>query len=153
MISRSIDSDDGLVWFHICGQNVCLTPSDFALVTGLRFGASSFDTTAVHDVSGVDAYNAFCVPGRSISIPELVRRITSTNNGVDDPDGSLHLRAALVCVAHSIVCGSDKNVEPWMWALVHDERAFNDFPWGAYSYQVMVKCEFLFLAVTNITVQ
>ena len=132
------------MWFHICGQNVCFTPADYALVTGLRFGASSFDTTAVHDVSAVAAYNAFCDPGRSISVSKLVERITMEGNGVDDPDGTLHLRAALVCVAHSIVCGSDKNVEPWMWALVDDERAFDNFPWGAYSYQVMVKCQLLF---------
>jgi len=137
VISRAIESDDELIWFYICGQRVCFTVSDFALITGLNFGASTFDTTAEYDVSTVEAYRAFCAPGRATNIPDLIGRVTDLQRRVRDEDGSLYLRAVLVCVAHTTVCGFDRQVEPWMWALVDDLVAFNQFPWGAYSYKVL----------------
>ena len=137
IISRTIESDDDMLWFHICGQRVCFTPSDFALITGLRFGPAEFDTGADHDLSANVTYLAFCEPDRGTSIVDLIRTVINPDNGVVDVDGNLHLRATLVCVAHTMICGGDRQVEPWMWALVHDLDAFNRFPWGAYSYRVM----------------
>ena len=137
VVSRVIESDDGLLWFYICGQRVCFTPADFALITGLPFGASTFDTTQEYDISGVAAYRAFCDPSRATDIVQLISRVTDLENRVDDVDGSLHLRAVLVCVAHCMICGADKHVESWMWALVDDLDAFCRFPWGAYAYKVM----------------
>ena len=116
---------------------MCFTPSDFALITGLLFGASTFDTTMEYDISGMASYRAFCDPGRATDIKQLIANVTNPENMVEDVDGSLHLRAVLVCVAHCMICGADKHVEPWMWALVNDLDAFDRFPWGAYAYQVM----------------
>lgn len=137
VISRAIESDDEFIWFHMCGQRVCFTVPEFALITGLNFGRSSFDPTDEYDVTNVEAYRAFCDTDRPMTIGNLIGRVTDLNNGVHDDDGLLHLRAALVCVAHSTICGSDRYVEAWMWALVDDLAAFNKFPWGAYSYKVL----------------
>ena len=137
VISRAIEADDDLIWFHLCGRRVCFTPADFALITGLLFGESEFDTTAPYDLSDVEAYRAFCEPGRAMSIATLIERVTDLRNRVEDADGSLYLRAVLVCVAHTTICGSDKAVESWMWALADDLDAFDRFPWGAYSYKVL----------------
>ena len=137
LISRSIESDDDLIWFHICGRDVCLTVADFALITGLRFGETTFDPTAVHDVSNDDAYLAFCGDvgsvRRPMSIKALIERVVDTRRRVGDE--RLYLRAVLVCVAQSFVLGYERSVEDWMWALAADLEAFNSFPWGAYSYQ------------------
>ena len=137
LISRSIESDDDRIWFHICGRDVCFTFTDFALITGLRFGEATFDPMAVHDVSDDDAYLAFCDDGVPIRRPMSIKALTARvlDERRQRGDSRLYLRAVLVCVAHSLICGYDRSVEDWMWALVADLDAFNRFSWGAYSYQ------------------
>ena len=39
-------------------------------------------------------------------------------------------------MAHTIIFGSEKLVETWVWPLVDDIDEFNRFPWGAYAYKL-----------------
>ncbi|XP_057779884.1 uncharacterized protein LOC130998483 [Salvia miltiorrhiza] len=122
--------------FFLCGARVRFSPADYALVTGLNFGGSRFDATLQHDCSRVEAYRRFC-GARSMTIQSLIKRVCDLDRRVDDEDGSLYLRAVLVCVAHTLVLGLDARVQPWLWVLVDDLAAFDRFPWGAYSYKML----------------
>ncbi|XP_057810208.1 uncharacterized protein LOC131024696 isoform X2 [Salvia miltiorrhiza] len=136
IVSRQIVSEDDEMCFFLCGARVRFSPTDYALVTGLNFGPTMFDATLQHDCSRVEAYRRFC-GGRTMTIHALIKRVCNLDRRVDDEDGSLYLRAVLVCVAHTIVLGLDTRVQPWLWVLVDDLDAFDRFPWGAYSYKTL----------------
>ncbi|KAL6573323.1 hypothetical protein OROHE_001782 [Orobanche hederae] len=49
---------------------------------------------------------------------------------------------AKVLLASLYVLGLDPNknkVPEWMWALVEDDEACEEFPWGSYAYQILIQ--------------
>ncbi|XP_057799946.1 uncharacterized protein LOC131015547 [Salvia miltiorrhiza] len=55
-----------------------------------------------------------------------------------------YLKAAQLLMFYQMVlCRDDIPIERWVWALVEDIEEWNDFPWGAYSFQVL--CHYISL--------
>ncbi|KAL6530953.1 hypothetical protein OROHE_014435 [Orobanche hederae] len=53
-----------------------------------------------------------------------------------------YLKMAKVLLACLYVLGLDPNknkVPEWMWALVEDDEAWEEFPWGGYAYQILIQ--------------
>ncbi|KAL6558139.1 hypothetical protein OROMI_018489 [Orobanche minor] len=52
-----------------------------------------------------------------------------------------YLKMAKVLLASLYVLGLDPNknkVPEWMWALVENDEAWEEFPWGSYAYQIPI---------------
>ena len=63
---------------------------------------------------------------------DLQKRFKSNRLG-DNPDD--YLKAANILVAYFIIFCRDKEyVDDWVWALIEDDRAWLEFPWGSYSF-------------------
>ncbi|KAL6502904.1 hypothetical protein OROHE_024072 [Orobanche hederae] len=53
-----------------------------------------------------------------------------------------YLKMAKVLLACLYVLGLDPNknkVPEWMWAMVEDDEAWEEFPWGSYAYQILIQ--------------
>ncbi|XP_057791065.1 uncharacterized protein LOC131008190 [Salvia miltiorrhiza] len=141
VVSRQIRSNDNGLWFFINGSRLNFSERDYALVTWLNFGETDFDTRAHHDLRNVEVFRKFCCGQRTVKVETLVDLFE--NYDIDDQDGSLLLRVAHVLVLYGMLLGyePDKNVADWVWALVNDLDAFAQFPWAAYSYQLL--CQYV----------
>ncbi|KAL6576753.1 hypothetical protein OROMI_011029 [Orobanche minor] len=109
------DAEVDEFWFRIGHRLIRFSRYEYALVTGLRFGDADFD------VHGDD------VP----------------------PEGSVYEReqsgdalkvAKVLCVCYLIfgVDGGKRIADRWLWTLVEDQTRWESFPWGLYSYQILV---------------
>jgi hypothetical protein len=126
--------DDGALHFYLRGQVVSFTISDWALLTGLEFGESEFDTTATYDVSALPAVRAFCGGDAELRVSALLT--TFQTQAVEDPSGELYLQVAHILALYYIFLGVDpkRRVQSWVWQLVSDMSTFSQYPWGAYTW-------------------
>lgn len=137
ILSRAIYSTRG-VWFHIRGQDIEYTIHDHALVTGLRFGASNFDSTVPREPHTSNLCRIVC-NGVPPSATKLISVFRNLRMEIDDPDGDIHLRLAHLLMANIFLLGHDARRAPfwWLWALADDIESFYNFPWGAYTYKTI----------------
>lgn len=138
VLSREITRDgaeDHDMWFQINDAHVHFSKVEFAMVTGLRFGPSDFDTTADYDISQVRAFNLF-TRGGDVTIADLLKTFTDEKKRLNDPNGESYFQVAHILVLYLFILAYDTNryVDYWVWALVDDMDDFNSFPWGAYIF-------------------
>ncbi|XP_057770061.1 uncharacterized protein LOC130989916 isoform X2 [Salvia miltiorrhiza] len=148
VVSRQIQSNDNGLWFYINGSKLHFSEMHYALVTGLNFGQSDFDVRAEHDLRNVEVFIKICCGRRTLNVDNVID-IFENYDLIGDPDGSLLLRVAHVIVLYGMLLGyeRDKKVADWVWALVDHVDAFNQFPWGAYTYQIL--CQYAYNCSTN----
>ncbi|KAL6500025.1 hypothetical protein OROGR_027935 [Orobanche gracilis] len=134
IVARCIWSSTGIL-FHLNGNDIEYTVQDHALITGLRFGASDFDSTHPHDPSGLRLFEMVC-GGSHLSEADLLKRF---RNRIPPHEADIYLGCAHVLMASIFVCGHDaqKMVFPWLWTLASDMGTFYEYPWGAYSYKIL----------------
>lgn len=124
------------LWFHISGTNIRFSPAEYALITGLRFGSSSFDPLGTHEVPSDGVYSRFC-KGHPITIKELLKRFNSKQMCVSAKD---YLKVAHILALYLMALGYYPywKVDEWVWVLIEDLDSWNRFPWGAYTYQALM---------------
>lgn len=52
-----------------------------------------------------------------------------------------YIKVAKILFVYFVLIGKDPKrtmVADWMWVLVEDKEAWDSFPWGSYSYQVLL---------------
>lgn len=140
LMSRQItmpNAPDHEVWFDIGGQCIRMSYGDYALVTGLLFGSSTFDLSAGHDSSGRGHYMRF-TNGVPIRVNELLKKFTDAV--VDHAYQEDYLKVANILVLHLFVLGFEerKKIDQWVWVLSDDLDGWNVFPWGSYSYGLLL---------------
>ncbi|XP_057770254.1 uncharacterized protein LOC130990071 [Salvia miltiorrhiza] len=137
VVSRQIKSSRDGLFFLLNNTRVHFSKRDYALVTGLNFGDFNVDMSRNHDLSGVEVFNKFNCDESHVKLSTLIDLFE--NFEIDDEDGSLYLRIAYIIVLYGMLVGyeTDKTIEHWVWALVDDLDAFNQFPWGAYTYNLL----------------
>ncbi|KAL6536778.1 hypothetical protein OROMI_026359 [Orobanche minor] len=126
-------------WFRIGHRLIRFSRYEYALVTGLRFGDSDFD---VHgdDVppegSVYDRYPLLSCGG------QMLDRIRDRFAGgyFREQSGDALKVAKVLCVCYLIfgVDGGKRIADRWLWTLVEDQTRWERFPWGLYSYQILV---------------
>ncbi|KAL6562688.1 hypothetical protein OROGR_003695 [Orobanche gracilis] len=134
IVARCIWSRTGIL-FHLNGNDIEYTVQDHALITGLRFGASDFDSTHPHDPRGLRLFEMVC-GGSHLSGADLLKRF---RNRIPPHETDIYLGCAHVLMASIFVCGHDaqKMVFPWLWTLASDMGTFYEYPWGAYSFKIL----------------
>ncbi|KAL6570784.1 hypothetical protein OROGR_000334 [Orobanche gracilis] len=93
IVARCIWSCTGIL-FHLNGNDIEYTVQDHALITGLRFGASDFDSTHPHDPSGLRLFEMVC-GGSHLSGADLLKRF---RNCIPPHEADIYLGCTYICV-------------------------------------------------------
>lgn len=126
---------DDEVWFRINDQHIRFSCTEYALVTGLNFGSSTFDPHEAHEMpNGIYQRLLGAAP---ISIKDLEKKFIGQHIGGSADD---YLKVANILVLYLMLIGYDtrRHIEEWVWVLVEDAAQWNSFPWGAYTFQVLM---------------
>ncbi|XP_042023711.1 uncharacterized protein LOC121770986 isoform X2 [Salvia splendens] len=139
MISREITfpkAKGDELWFHVGETNIRFAIAEYALVTGLHFGSSTFDPLGSHEIPPEGLFMRLW-KGRPITANHLWGLFNLQHLSMSPED---YLKVAHVLAMHLMALGYDqsKRIEPWVWVLVEDLDQWNSFPWGAYTYQALV---------------
>ncbi|KAL6555230.1 hypothetical protein OROGR_006488 [Orobanche gracilis] len=149
MISRQVtpkpDLDQTAIWFKVQGRVLIFSRVEFALITGLKFGPTKINPyTLSEKVSGDSVYTRL-LEGKPISPTDLrtkfVNKQFKVNKVVVKGTETEYLKLAKVLKASMFVVGLDTNktkIPTWMWVLVEDDEAWEQFPWGNLSYQFLI---------------
>lgn len=125
VISREIiveGGDDSKMWFRINDVNLRFSRFEYALVTGLRFGASSFNPNEPHEIDD-DSFYSWVPKKKSITMSDLWDRFERKKLGRNKED---YLKVAKVYLVYFEIFGYDSSkviVAEWLWVLVEDKRA------------------------------
>lgn len=140
VISREIKwegGDESELWFRINDTNLRFSRFEYALVTGLRFGASTFNPNGPHPIND-DSFYSRILKKKPIYVLDLWDQFVSMKLGHNASD---YVKVAKILFAYFVLFGYDCRkiiVAEWLWALVEDTEAWESFPWGSYSYQILL---------------
>ncbi|KAL6566311.1 hypothetical protein OROGR_001926 [Orobanche gracilis] len=149
MISRQVtprpDLDQTDIWFKVQGRVLRFSRVEFALITGLKFGPAKINPYMLSEKVSGDSVYARLLEGKPISPTDLrtkfVNKQFKVNKVVVKGTESEYLKLAKVLMASMFVVGLDTNktkIPTWMWVLVEDDEAWEQFPWGSLSYQFLI---------------
>ncbi|XVF71514.1 hypothetical protein PTKIN_Ptkin12aG0043800 [Pterospermum kingtungense] len=137
-VSRSGARDDE-VWFHIGERFIKFSKYEFALVTGLRFGTSTFDPNGQHQPPSDGVYTTRVAKDATAkTVHGLWEKFKA---GHYSDRGADALKVAKVLFVYCILFGVEtrkSSVDRWVWTLVEDTDAWEAFPWGKYTYQMLM---------------
>ncbi|KAL6551056.1 hypothetical protein OROMI_021544 [Orobanche minor] len=141
VVSRQVlgvpDPDENALWFKINGEVIRFSKVEFALVTGLRFGTSQFNPYEDHDIPETSLYTRLFKNEKITSI-HLWNLFKSKDFNIESAADCIKL--CKVIIAAHVVLGNDPcnwKIPDWVWVLVEDEQAWDRFPWGSMSFQIL----------------
>ncbi|KAL6536069.1 hypothetical protein OROHE_012913 [Orobanche hederae] len=141
VVSRQVegvpDPDENSMWFKINGEVIRFSKVEFALVTGLRFGTSQFNPYEDHDIPETSLYTRLLKNEKITSI-HLWNLFKSKDFHIESAADCIKL--CKVIIAAHVVLGNDPcnwKIPDWVWVLVEDEQAWDRFPWGSMSFQIL----------------
>ncbi|KAL6585097.1 hypothetical protein OROMI_004386 [Orobanche minor] len=149
MISRQVtpkpELDQTALWFKVQGRVLRFSRVEFALIIGLKFGPAKINPYMLREkVSGNSVY-ARLLGGKAISPADLrtqfINKQFKVNKVVVKGTENEYLKVAKVLMASMFVVGLDTNktkIPTWMWVLVEDDDAWEQFPWGSMAYQFLI---------------
>ncbi|KAL3630126.1 hypothetical protein CASFOL_023110 [Castilleja foliolosa] len=119
---------------------------EYALVTGLRFGPTNFDPNADREIRKDGVYRKFIDPHNKFS--KKGAKYTFVLNLFNNPPKELRrskereslLKIVKVLFVHGFFVAIDKRyrIANWIWSLVENENEWESFPWGAYSFLILM---------------
>ncbi|KAL6557102.1 hypothetical protein OROMI_017452 [Orobanche minor] len=147
MISRQVTArpklDKTSLWFKVKGKVLRFSRVEF--VSGLKFGPAKTNPYMMNDKIPEDFVYARLLDSIPILPVNLRTKFIDKKFKVNKVEvkGSEadYLKLAKVLMASMYVVGLDPNktkVPNWMWALVEDDEAWEQFPWGSLSYQFLI---------------
>ncbi|XVE48828.1 hypothetical protein DITRI_Ditri01bG0033700 [Diplodiscus trichospermus] len=124
------------LWFRIGEQSVRFSKVEYCLVTGLKFGDSTFDPNARH-VPPMGGFYDRRFHDQSVVLWDLWDKF---KDGWfrDAPTDALKVAKVLVVMAFLFGVDNRTTVDPWLWALVEDSPRWESFPWGKYTFQMLL---------------
>ncbi|KAL3625670.1 hypothetical protein CASFOL_030524 [Castilleja foliolosa] len=144
VIKEGADEDE--LWFLVGDTFVRFSKYEYALVTGLRFGPTNFDPNADREIRKDGVYRMFIDPHNKFS--KKGAKYTFVLNLFNNPPKELRrskereslLKIAKVLFVHGFFVAIDKRyrIANWVWSLVENENEWETFPWGAYSFQILM---------------
>ncbi|KAL6515428.1 hypothetical protein OROHE_018462 [Orobanche hederae] len=149
MISRQVtprpELDKTTLWFKVKGKVLRFSRVEFALICGLKFGPAKINPYMMNDKIPVDSVYARLLESTPILPVNLRTKFIDKKFKVNKVEvkGSEadYLKLAKVLMASMYVVGLDPNktmIPNWMWVLVEDNEAWEQFPWGSMSYQMLI---------------
>ncbi|KAL6549314.1 hypothetical protein OROHE_008431 [Orobanche hederae] len=149
MISRQVtlrpELDKTSLWFKVKGKVLRFSRVEFVLISGLKFGPAKINSYMMNDKIPVDSVYARLLDSTPIFPVNLRTKFIDKKFKVNKVEvkGSEadYLKPAKVLMASMYVVGLDPNktkIPNWMWALVEDNEAWEQFPWESLSYQFLI---------------
>ncbi|KAL6571821.1 hypothetical protein OROHE_002690 [Orobanche hederae] len=149
MISRQVTArpelDKTSLWFKVKGKVLRFSRVEFVLISGLKFGPAKTNPYMRNDKIPADSVYARLLDSIPILPVNLRTKFIDKKFKVNKVEvkGSEadYLKLAKVLMASMYVVGLDPNktkIPNWMWALVEDDEAWEQFPWGSLSYQFLI---------------
>ncbi|KAL3639583.1 hypothetical protein CASFOL_017490 [Castilleja foliolosa] len=141
VIKEGADEDE--LWFLVGDKFVRFSKYEYALVTGLRFGPTNFDPNEDYEIQTNGVYRKFIDPenefGKKGAEYEFVFQWFKKAPKNKKTRASL-LKIAKVLFVHGFFYAIDKRqrIANWLWELVEREDEWETFPWGAYSFQILM---------------
>lgn len=130
--------DDTEMCFLINDKIVRFRRFEYALITGLKFGKSSFDPNGNHNIPEGSLHTRM-FRNAKVKVEDLFNEFEGKRLGDIAED---YLKAAKILFVYYVLLGMDPkktNVAHWMWVLVEDNDRWEKFPWGSYSYQHLIR--------------
>ncbi|KAL6547911.1 hypothetical protein OROHE_009616 [Orobanche hederae] len=126
-------------WFRIGHRLIRFSRYEYALVTGLRFGDSDFDVHGDDVPLEGSVYDRYPLLSRGGQMLDRIRDRFAGGYFREQSRDALKV-AKVLCVCYLIfgVDGGKSIAHRWLWTLVEDQTRWERFPWGLYSYQILV---------------
>ncbi|KAL6542522.1 hypothetical protein OROMI_024124 [Orobanche minor] len=126
-------------WFRIGHRLIRFSRYEYALVTGLRFGDSGFDVHGDYVPPEGSVYDRYPLLSRGGKMLDRIRDRFAGGYFREQSGDALKV-AKVLCVCYLIfgVDGGKRIADRWLWMLVEDQTRWESFPWGLYSYQILV---------------
>ncbi|KAL3619778.1 hypothetical protein CASFOL_034690 [Castilleja foliolosa] len=146
MLSQQVireGADEDELWFLVGDKFVRFSKYEYALVTGLRFGPTNFDPNEDYEIKTNGVYRKFIDPenefGKKRAEYEFVFQWFKKAPKNKKTRARL-LKIAKVLFVHGFFYAIDKRqrIANWLWELVEREDEWETFPWGAYSFQILM---------------
>ncbi|KAL6542505.1 hypothetical protein OROMI_024107 [Orobanche minor] len=125
---------------HALFSNEVVRPdAQYALVTGMRFGDSDFDVHGDDVPLEGSVYDRYPLLSRGGQMLDRIRDRFAGGYFREQSGDALKV-AKVLCVCYLIfgVDGGKRIADRWLWTLVEDQTWWESFPWGLYSYQILV---------------
>ncbi|KAL6559044.1 hypothetical protein OROHE_006413 [Orobanche hederae] len=127
------------------GKVLRFSRMEFVLISGLKFGPAKTNPYMMNDKIPADSVYARLLDSIPILPVNLRAKFIDKKFKVNKVEvkGSEadYVKLAKVLMASMYVVGLDPNktkIPNWMWALVEDDEAWEQFPWGSLSYQFLI---------------
>ncbi|KAL3646338.1 hypothetical protein CASFOL_011518 [Castilleja foliolosa] len=147
MISQQVikeGADEDELWFLVGDKFVRFSKYEYALVTGLRFGPTSFDPNEDCDIPTKGVYRKFIdlenqFSKKGVEYVFVLHLFKNPPRHLKKSRESL-LKIAKVLFVHGFIYAIDKRhkIANWLWVLVEQGDKWETFPWGAYTFQILM---------------
>ncbi|XP_057790704.1 uncharacterized protein LOC131007805 [Salvia miltiorrhiza] len=141
VISRQMkfrNEDPSELWFCINGTPIRFSRFEFVLVTGLRFGGTSFTPYRRHAMP-IDSFYTRVLNNKRILVSDLRDRFIAKDLGLLTED---YVKVAKILFVYNVLFGVEKSkpkhISEWLWVLIEDETTWESFPWGSYAFQKLL---------------
>ncbi|GFP82522.1 hypothetical protein PHJA_000395200 [Phtheirospermum japonicum] len=140
LIAREVIKADASLdelWYRVGGRFIRFSKYEYALVTGLSFGPSTFDPSDEHHPPANGLFLRH-YGGRNLTIDDLRRDFTC---GVFRESPADALKVAKLLIVYFLLFGMDerkKYIDEWVWTLIEDNDGWEKFMWGKYTYQILL---------------
>ncbi|KAL6523371.1 hypothetical protein OROGR_016974 [Orobanche gracilis] len=126
-------------WFRIGHRLIRFSRYEYALVTGLRFGDSDFDVHGDDVPTEGSLYDRYPLLSSGGQMLDRIRdRFADGYFRQQSGDALKVVKVLCVCYLLFGVDGGKRIAGRWLWTLVEDQTRWESFPWGGYSYQILV---------------
>ncbi|KAL6554023.1 hypothetical protein OROMI_019696 [Orobanche minor] len=157
MISRQVtpkpEVDETALWFKVKGRVLRFSRVGFALIIGICFGPTpaNFQPYKSHRIPGNSVFTKL-LGNKEVLIAyirtKFINKKFELNRDGKKTHGSgyprVFTRTGPIRVTNfgsgsGSGAGRENKVPEWMWALVEDDEAWEEFPWGSYAYQILIQ--------------
>ncbi|KAL3645724.1 hypothetical protein CASFOL_010904 [Castilleja foliolosa] len=132
------DASPDELWYRVGGRFIRFSRYEYALVTGLSFGATTFDPSSKHvpPASGLFFRH---YRGQRLKMVSLLHDF---RDGVFHESPADALKVAKLLIVYFLLFGVDEKqtyIDEWAWALVEDTNQWETFTWGKYTYEILLR--------------
>lgn len=137
--------DKTALWFKIGGKVLRFSRVEYALVSGLKFGRAEFNPYKMHRLPSSSIYKRL-FGANPLTTTAMVRNAFVNKHfevdGVEvtaTPEDYVQLSKFLLALTFALGLDQTKKKIPlWLWVLLENKEQWEMFPWGSYSYQLLV---------------
>ncbi|GFP82524.1 hypothetical protein PHJA_000395400 [Phtheirospermum japonicum] len=132
------DASPDELWYRVGGRFIRFSKYEYALVTGLSFGPTTFDPTAEHDPPASGLFLRYYW-GQMLTMDALRSDFT---DGVFRESPADALKVAKLLIVYFLLFGMDGTrtyIDKWAWTLIEDTDRWETFMWGKYTYQILLR--------------